>query len=139
MSATSILSSKDGEVISIEPTATLATASILLSSRRVGAIVVLGAGGRIAGILSERDIIRALAERGAAALDDAVAQVMTRDVMTCMLGDSTLSIMERMTSGRFRHMPVTDNGRFIGILSIGDVVKDLLDTMPPGMAAGHAR
>jgi CBS domain-containing protein len=129
MTVTAILSNKGGEVVSIEPTANLATAAILLAARRIGAVVVLGAGGRLAGILSERDIVRAMAERGVASLEDAVATVMTREVATCTPDEPLDSIMERMTSGKFRHMPVVEKNRLVGIISIGDVVKDRIDAM----------
>lgn len=112
-----------GDVISIEPTADLAAAARLLCAHRIGAVLIRGAGGRIAGILSERDIMRAIAEHGAAALTVPVAQVMTRNVATCGEDDSIASIMERMTEGKFRHMPVLAKGELIGLVSIGDVVK----------------
>ena len=86
-------------------------------------MVVLGADHRVIGILSERDIVRALAERGAAVLSEPVSQVMTRDVKTCSEDDSIGDLMGRMTAGRFRHMPVVQQDRLVGIVSIGDVVK----------------
>ena len=116
-----------GDLISIEPTADLAAAAKLLATHRIGAVVIRGAGGRLAGILSERDIVRALAENGAAGLDITVGQVMTRNVETCGENDSCASIMERMTAGKFRHLPVVDNGRLIGLISIGDVVKQRVE------------
>jgi CBS domain-containing protein len=112
-----------GDIISIEPTADLAAAIKLLSTHRIGAVMIRGAGGRLAGILSERDIVRAIAEQGAAALTSSVGQVMTRNVATCGEDDSIASIMERMTEGKFRHMPVLAKGELIGLVSIGDVVK----------------
>ena len=112
-----------GNVISIEPTATLSAAAKLLSKHRIGVVVILGAGGRLAGILSERDIVRAVAEQGAAALDVTVGQAMTRNVTTCTAEDDIAAIMERMTVGKFRHMPVMANGLPVGLVSIGDVVK----------------
>jgi CBS domain-containing protein len=112
-----------GDIISIEPTADLAAAVKLLSAHRIGAVLILGAGRRLAGILSERDIVRAIAEHGAAALTSSVGQVMTRNVATCGEDDSIASIMERMTEGKFRHMPVLAKGELIGLVSIGDVVK----------------
>src|SRR5262245_5226799 len=112
-----------GDIVSIEPTANLAAAAKLLSAHRIGAVVILGAGGRLAGILSERDIVRALSEHGAAALDLTVGQVMTRNVATCDDDESVASIMERMTAGKFRHMPVIADGQLTGLISIGDVVK----------------
>jgi CBS domain-containing protein len=112
-----------GDIVNIEPTATLAAAAKLLSAHRIGAVVILGAGGRLAGILSERDIVRTVAEQGAAALELPVGQAMTRNVVTCNEDESCASIMERMTQGKFRHMPVMSENRMIGIISIGDVVS----------------
>jgi CBS domain-containing protein len=129
MNVRTILAAKKlgGTIISIEPTATLAAAAKLLSTHRIGAVVILGAGGRLAGILSERDIVRAVSEHGAAALDLPVGQAMTRSVSTCGEDDNIAGIMERMTAGKFRHMPVLADGLPIGIVSIGDVVKQRLD------------
>jgi CBS domain-containing protein len=112
-----------GDIVSIEPTADLAAAAQLLAARRIGAVLIRGAGGRLSGILSERDIVRAIAEHGAGALQIPVGQVMTRNVSTCGEEDSIGSIMERMTDGKFRHMPVLAKGRLVGLVSIGDVVK----------------
>jgi len=129
MNVKAILAAKKlgGDIISIEPTADLATAAKLLSKHRIGSVVILGAGERLVGILSERDIVRALSEQGAGALALPVGQVMTRDVATCGEDDTVASIMERMTAGRFRHMPVVANGRPVGVISIGDVVKQRVD------------
>ena len=129
MNVRTILAAKKlgGTIISIEPTATLAAAAKLLSTHRIGAVVILGAGGRLAGILSERDIVRSVSEHGAAALDLPVGQAMTRSVSTCGEDDTIAGIMERMTTGKFRHMPVLADGLPIGIVSIGDVVKQRLD------------
>ncbi|HZP78664.1 MAG TPA: CBS domain-containing protein [Pseudolabrys sp.] len=118
-----ILAAKGGDIVNIEPTANLAAAVGLLAERRIGALLILGADHRIVGILSERDIVRVLAERGTAALSEPVGQVMTRNVMTCSCDDTISSIMERMTTGKFRHLPVVDEGRLVGLISIGDVVK----------------
>jgi CBS domain-containing protein len=98
-----------------------------LTERHIGAVVVLGADHRVIGILSERDIVRALAERGATVLSEPVSQVMTRDVKTCSEDDSVEGLMGRMTDGRFRHMPVVQQGKLIGIVSIGDVVKSRVE------------
>lgn len=129
MTVTSILTVKGKDVVTIEPTAKLADAVKLLAKRRIGALLVRGAGDRLAGIISERDIVRALAERGAGALDVPVGQVMTREVATCGENDEIGSIMERMTSGKFRHMPVMARDQLVGVISIGDVVKDRLQAM----------
>ena len=123
MTVKAILSHKSPDIVSIEPTATLAQAAKLLAERRIGAVLVLGIEGRVAGILSERDIVRALAERGASMLDERVDQVMTRKVFTCSQTDTVAHIMEQMTAQKFRHVPVVDEGRLAGIISIGDVVK----------------
>ncbi len=123
MTVKAILSHKSPDIVSIEPTATLAQAAKLLAGRRIGAVLVLGIEGRLAGILSERDIVRALAERGASMLDERVDQVMTRKVFTCSQTDTVAHIMEQMTAQKFRHVPVVDEGRLAGIISIGDVVK----------------
>jgi CBS domain-containing protein len=127
MNVKTILAAKGGTIISIEPTATLAVAAKLLATHRIGAVVILGAGGRLAGILSERDIVRTLAQHGADALDVPVGQVMTRTVTTCGEADSVASVMERMTTGKFRHMPVVEKDQLIGLVSIGDVVKQRVD------------
>lgn len=129
MTVSSILAAKGGDVITIEPTATLAAAATLLTERRIGAAVILGAGGRVAGILSERDIVHALSARGRKALDEPLSQSMTREVATCAPDETINSIMERMTKGKFRHMPVVASGRLAGIVSIGDIVKHRLEQM----------
>jgi CBS domain-containing protein len=123
MTVQAILSQKGNQVLTIEPTATLAAAVTVLAQRRIGALVVTGAGGRIVGIISERDIVRALDEKGTAVLGVPVAEVMTRKVVTCAETATIAEIMESMTKGKFRHVPVEDHGRLIGIISIGDVVK----------------
>jgi CBS domain-containing protein len=123
MTVKAILSRKGRDVLTIAPTANLSEAVKLLAERRIGAVVVTGPDDRVAGILSERDIVRTLAARGPAALDDNVAAVMTRKVTTCTEADTIAAIMERMTAGKFRHMPVVDQGKLAGVISIGDVVK----------------
>jgi CBS domain-containing protein len=125
--AAKVIGALGGDIISIEPTAILAAAAKLLAKRRIGAVVILGAGGRLVGILSERDIVRAISEQGAAALELSVGQTMTRNVTTCGEDDNIAGIMERMTAGKFRHMPVVANGLPIGLISIGDVVKQRVD------------
>jgi len=135
MTVSTILGGKGREVVSVEPSASLADAVRLLAGKRIGAAVILGADRRIAGIISERDIVRVLAERGAGALDEPVSQTMTRKVETCNESETVSSLMERMTSGKFRHMPVVDRGRVIGIVSIGDIVKHRLHEMERESAA----
>ena len=126
MTVKTILARKGNNVVTIEPNATLAQAAKLLAERRIGAVLVLGIEGRVAGILSERDIVRVLAERGAAVLNERVEQVMTRKVFTCGESDTVAKVMEQMTGGKFRHVPVVDQGHPIGIISIGDVVNHRL-------------
>lgn len=135
MTVSTILAAKGGDVVSVDPNATLTSAVALLAEKRIGAVVVLGVDRRIAGILSERDIVRALAENGAAALDESVSRFMTRKVSTCTENETIASIMERMTEGKFRHVPVVDHGRLVGIVSIGDVVKHRLQQMERDSAA----
>jgi len=135
MTVSIILAAKGREVVTIEPGATLKSAVALLAERRIGAVLVLGADNRIVGILSERDIVRAVAEAGAAALEQPVSQSMTRKVSTCTESETIASLMERMTAGKFRHLPVVDQGRFVGIVSIGDVVKHRLQEMERDSAA----
>ena len=130
-----ILLGRRGNVVTIEPTADLAAAVKRLAERRIGALVILGADHRIVGILSERDIVRAFAERGPAALHEPVGQVMTRDVKTCSEDDTIESLMGRMTTGRFRHMPVVEQGKLVGIVSVGDVVKNRVEEMEREAAA----
>src|SRR5436190_20432339 len=135
MTVKAIMSRKGSDVLTIEPTATLAAAVQLLAERRIGAVVITGPDGQVIGILSERDIVRAIASRGPAALDEAVGQVMTRKVLTCAEADTVSSLMERMTAGKFRHLPVVDRGRLTGIVSIGDIVKHRLAEMGPETSA----
>ena len=135
MTVSTILAGKGREVVSVEPSASLADAVRLLAGKRIGAAVILGADRRIAGIISERDIVRVLAEHGAGALDEPASQTMTRKVETCNESETVSSLMERMTSGKFRHMPVVDRGRVVGIVSIGDIVKHRLHEMERESAA----
>ncbi|MCF8477461.1 MAG: CBS domain-containing protein [Pseudolabrys sp.] len=135
MNVKTILAAKGGDIFSIEPTADLAAAAKLLSTHRIGVVVIRGAGGRLGGILSERDIVRAVSEQGAAALTTPVGQAMTRNVTTCSEDDSIAEIMERMTSGKFRHMPVLKDGKLVGLVSIGDVVKQRVEEIEHDAAA----
>ena len=129
MSLKTILAAKGGNIISIESTADLAAAAKLLSTHRIGVLVVLDAGERLVGILSERDIVRTMADVGGAVVQLSVAQVMTRNVFTCDVNDSIRSVMDRMTKGKFRHMPVLDKDRLVGLVSIGDALKWQVETI----------
>jgi len=129
MTVKAILSAKGTDVLTIDPTTNLAVAAKLLAERKIGALVVTGPDRRVVGIVSERDIVQELAAHGAASLDLPLTEVMTRKVMTCTAADTIVSVMERMTAGKFRHLPVVDQGRLAGIVSIGDVVKHRLQEM----------
>ena len=123
MTVKAILDAKGRDVVTVEPTMTLAEAARLLAEKRIGAVVVTKAGAKIAGILSERDIVRQIGLRGAAALDESISTAMTAKVKTCQEGHTVNQVMEIMTRGRFRHLPVEREGMLAGIVSIGDVVK----------------
>ena len=119
-----ILKSKsDDGVVTIAPGATLAEAAEMLSSRKIGAIVISPDGKSVSGILSERDIVRELGQRGPSCMADTVDAIMTSDIVTCARNESSDEVLGKMTSGRFRHMPVMDGDEMIGLISIGDVVK----------------
>lgn len=127
MTVKAILDAKGRDVVTVEPEMTLADAARLLSEKRIGAVVVTHAGSRIAGILSERDIVRQIGLRGAGALDEAISSAMTAKVKTCQEGHTVNQVMEIMTRGRFRHLPVEREGMLAGIVSIGDVVKQRIE------------
>jgi CBS domain-containing protein len=125
-----ILSSKSKSgVMTLPPTATLSEAAILLGEKRIGAIIVSKDGKHPAGILSERDIVRELGKRGVACMADTVDKVMTSTLIGCTKGESADSVMQKMTDGRFRHMPVMEGDAMIGLISIGDVVKARLSQL----------
>lgn len=129
MKVRGILDAKGRDVVTIRPDATIATAVHRLALERVGALVVSEDGIRIAGILSERDIVGALAGEGADLLSTGrrVADLMTRHVVTCGPDDTVKQLMAEMTRRRIRHLPVVEGGRIAGIVSIGDVVKSRLE------------
>ncbi len=127
MTVALILKNKGAEVISVRPEDRLSSVADTLANRRIGAVLVIDERGAVAGMLSERDIVRAIARHGAAALDIPAADVMTRSVIHAGPGDSIEHVMETMTTGRFRHLPILEEGRLVGIISIGDVVKRRID------------
>ncbi|HTV36013.1 MAG TPA: CBS domain-containing protein [Xanthobacteraceae bacterium] len=135
MNVSTILAEKGRDVVTIEPGANLAEAARLLTEKRIGSALILGADRRLIGIISERDIVHALAARGADALDESVSRTMTRRVETCNENEPICNIMVRMTDGKFRHVPVVDQGRVVGIVSIGDAVKHRLMEMEHESAA----
>lgn len=123
-----VLSSKGHTIVSILPSETVHAAARLLDLKRIGAVIVRDRRGKLLGILSERDIVRAIAHRGDAALEDKVEDLMTREVRTCTPKDSIKDLMQMMTTRRHRHVPVcNDLNELVGIVSIGDVVKARLD------------
>lgn len=123
MNVKTILEQKGGEVLTLGPEDSIADAVRMLADRRIGALVVTDDAGAIAGILSERDVVRCLASHGAEALNQKVRGVMTPEVSTCNEQHTVNDVMEMMTAGRFRHVPVVRDGTLVGIVSIGDVVK----------------
>ncbi len=123
MSVRAILDIKGRAVATIAPDATLAQAARLLAEKKIGALVVAAPANGISGIISERDIVRALAGQRERALASPVSEFMTRKVVTCTVDDTVTDLMQRMSAGRFRHVPVIEHGRLAGIVSIGDVVK----------------
>ncbi|MFO7806680.1 MAG: CBS domain-containing protein [Paracoccaceae bacterium] len=138
-----ILADKAGtEVFSVSPDDTVNTAARILSANRIGTVVVL-TEGKLNGILSERDIVRDLGKSGAACLDKKVSELMTADITTCTQADNSDAVLQLMTDGRFRHLPVLEDGALVGLISIGDVVKAQLSELAmekdalEGMIRGH--
>ena len=123
MNVAQILKAKGRAVTTARPDASLLDISSKLAAKKIGAVIIVGDNGRVVGIVSERDIIRAVAERGQAALKATVLEVMTRNVVSCQENATLDELMELMTQGRFRHMPVLEDDALVGIISIGDVVK----------------
>jgi CBS domain-containing protein len=123
MTIARILATKGREVEAAQPHRTLLEISQILAARRIGAVVITDAYGALLGILSERDIVRALGQGGVHALDDPASSHMTINVITVTEDVTVLDAVERMNAGRFRHMPIMKDGRVDGIISIGDVVK----------------
>lgn len=123
MTVRDILNEKGHEVVTLTPDVPVAEAVAVLAKHRIGAIVVTNGAGVIKGILSERDIVRRLAEDGAGFLKHKVSELMTANVKVCAENHSNHEVMEIMTNGRFRHLPVERDGKLIGVISIGDVVK----------------
>jgi CBS domain-containing protein len=123
MNVATILKQKGRAVTTAPPTVTLIDVAHKLAAKRIGAIVVVGPRGEVSGIISERDVIRALAEAGPQCLSRPVSETMTRQVVTCQETDTLEELMAMMTARRFRHLPVVTDGSLVGIISIGDVVK----------------
>jgi CBS domain-containing protein len=123
MNVATILKSKGRAVTTARPETSLKDIAEKLAVKKIGAIVIVGEGGRVAGIISERDLVRVIADKGPQALMLTASDVMTRSVVTCEEAHTLDELMEIMTSGRFRHVPVVESGALVGLVSIGDVVK----------------
>ena len=139
-----ILNSKGNDaVLTIRPEATVAEAARMLSERGIGCLVVSRDGQRPDGVISERDIVREMGARGVGCFEETVDEMMTEEVQTCACDDRADDVLAKMTEGRFRHLPVIDGGRMIGLISIGDVVKARLSELSmekdalEGMIAGR--
>ena len=127
MSVSSILRNKPAGVFSVLPTDTIAAVAAMLAEKRVGALLVLDRAQQLLGIVSERDLVRSLAAEGAHTLEMTAAQLMTRTLFTIAPDSEVQAAMEMMTANRVRHLPVVDGGTLVGMISIGDVVKERLD------------
>ena len=124
MLVSQILKTKsDDGVVTVAPGTTVAKAAEVLSARKIGAVVVSADGKHMAGIVSERDVVRELGRRGSTCLTDTVDTIMTARVVTCTRAERADSVLQKMTDGRFRHIPVVEDGEMVGLISIGDVVK----------------
>ena len=139
-----ILKSKGGgSVVTVSPSTSISDVSKILAEKRIGGVIVTASGDTADGILSERDIVRALSHRGPTILTDRADMLMTRSPVCCERSDTADEVLRRMTDGRFRHMPVVEDGKLIGIVTIGDVVKARLSQLSmerdalQGMIAGH--
>ncbi len=129
MNVASILDRKGRDVVTAPEDISLREAAQELRRKRIGALVILNDSGEIAGILSERDIVRAMADKGGIAADMPASRFMSRNICTCRLSDTTEKLMAIMTEKRFRHLPVIEGGRLAGIVSIGDVVLQRMEEM----------
>ena len=143
MLVSQILKTKPPGVITVAPEATVAEAAAVLSEKRIGAVIVSSDGRKALGILSERDIVRELGRSGVACLSQRVTELMTAKIVSCTGGDLNIDILRIMTDGRFRHMPVIENGEMLAIITLGDVVKTRLEELNAekaaleGMIMGH--
>lgn len=144
MLVSQILKSKgDQGVVTVKPGTLVSDAAKILADRHIGTVVISATGTSLEGILSERDIVRELANRGAGCMSDKVDDYMTTSLVTCGVGDDAVQVMEKMTEGRFRHMPVVDKGEMIGLITLGDAVKARLSELAmekdalEGMIMGH--
>lgn len=123
MSVASILKHKGTRVETVQPAATVRQVCDVLAARKIGAVIVKGPAGQLLGVVSERDIVQAISKHGESAMSLQVHTIMTCDIATCRMSDTAQDLMEMMTEGRFRHVPVVEGGQLMGIVSIGDIVK----------------
>ena len=144
MLVSQILKSKQlHDVVTVPPSMTVSDAARILSEKRIGTVIVSASGTTADGILSERDIVREIGARGAGCLPNSVETLMTTKLVTCSANDKADEVLRKMTDGRFRHMPVVENGELHGIISLGDVVKARLMELSmekdalEGMIMGH--
>ncbi len=136
MKVSQILQSKPVEgALTIKPGDTISKAAEMLAEHRIGALIVSEDGARVDGILSERDIVREIGKNGVGCMSDCTREIMTADVIACAPQDTVVSLMSKMTRGRFRHMPVLDEGKLVGVVSIGDVVKARIELIEQENAA----
>lgn len=144
MLVSQILKSKgDQGVVTVKPGASISDVAKILADKRIGTVVVSSDGSSADGILSERDIVRELATSGSGCLSEKVESYMTTELVTCTMGDDAVAVLEKMTEGRFRHMPVMDGDKMIGLITLGDTVKARLSELAmekdalEGMIMGH--
>ncbi|MGD0633309.1 MAG: CBS domain-containing protein [Beijerinckiaceae bacterium] len=126
MTVARILRTKGRDVVTMMPQNTLRDVIDVLAAKRIGALVIAGSDGKMQGILSERDVVRAIALHGADSLEDPISHYMTADVVTAAEDETVLGVVTKMSNGRFRHMPVIKDGELVGIVSIGDAIKHRL-------------
>jgi len=136
MNVSQILQAKPiNEILSIKPGDTVEKAAGMLSEHRIGALIVSEDGALVDGILSERDIVREIGKNGVGCMSNCARDLMTSTVVACSLNDSVVSVMAKMSAGRFRHMPVVNEGALVGVVSIGDVVKARIELIEQENAA----
>ena len=130
MLVSQILKSKsDDGVVTLPPGTVVSRVAEVLSARRIGAVVISPDGKKLVGIVSERDIVREVGRRGGSCLNDSVDSIMTAKVIACVRGDNANDVLQKMTDGRFRHIPVVESDELVGLISIGDVVKARLSEL----------
>ena len=135
MTVARILANKGRTVTTVPPHATLRDVVDVLAAKHLGALVIADAAGAMVGIVSERDVVRAIARRGVDAMDDSVSDHMTRNVITASEADSVIQVVQTMSAGKFRHMPVLEAGVLVGLVSTGDAIKYRLEQMESEQSA----